>query len=63
MLVSDTDTDTDTDSNSASPFGNSPSLCHPASGKGDSDKGIYSFKNCKIPKITIRITYHQIKVD
>ena len=34
------------------------------SGKqGDSDKGIYSFKIFEISIITIRITYHQIRLD
>jgi hypothetical protein len=31
--------------------------------QGDSDKAIYGFKIYKISIITIRITYHQIKVD
>ena len=35
-----------------------------SSGKhGNSDKGIYSFKILKISIITIRITYHQIRLD
>jgi hypothetical protein len=35
-----------------------------SSGKrGDSDKAIYSLKMFKISIITIRITYHQIKLD
>ncbi len=31
--------------------------------QGDSDKAIYGFKIYKISIITIRITYHQTKVD
>jgi hypothetical protein len=35
----------------------------PSENQGDSDKAIYGFKIYKISIITIRITYHQIKVD
>ena len=39
-------------------------MVYKTSGKhGDSDKAIYSFKIFKISIITIRITYHQIKLD
>ena len=36
---------------------------HPSGKCGDYDKGIYSFKIFKISIITIRITYHQTRLE